>query len=43
METLQVGTRFPDLEARATDGSTVAIPRDLEGSVAVLLFYRGHW
>jgi peroxiredoxin len=43
METLRVGERFPELQARAVDGSTVRIPDDLEGSIAVLLFYRGHW
>lgn len=43
METLRVGERFPELQARAVDGSTVRIPDDLQGNIAVLLFYRGHW
>ena len=43
MEPLRVGTRFPDLQARAVDGSTLRIPEELQGLTAVLLFYRGHW
>jgi peroxiredoxin len=43
METLRVGERFPELQARAVDGSTLRIPDELEGVPAVLLFYRGHW
>jgi peroxiredoxin len=43
MDTLRVGERFPELQARAVDGSTLRIPGDLQGSIAVLLFYRGHW
>ena len=43
METLRVGERFPELQARGVDGSTLRIPEGLEGSIAVLIFYRGHW
>jgi peroxiredoxin len=43
METLRVGNRFPQLQARAVDGSTLRIPEDLQGSIPVLIFYRGHW
>ena len=43
METLRTGTRFPDLQARAVDASTLRIPEELQGLTAVLLFYRGHW
>jgi peroxiredoxin len=43
METLRVGDRFPELQARAVDGTTLRLPDGLSGSSAVLLFYRGHW
>ena len=43
MDTLRVGERFPELQARAVDGGTLRIPDDLQGFIAVLLFYRGHW
>jgi peroxiredoxin len=43
METLRVGERFPELQGRAVDGSTLRIPDDLQGIIAVLIFYRGHW
>ena len=42
METLRIGERFPELQARAVDGSTVRIPDDLEGVITALIFYRGH-
>lgn len=40
---LQNGDRFPDLDLDLVGGGTVAIPRDLAGSYAVVLFYRGSW
>jgi peroxiredoxin len=43
METLRVGERFPQLQARAVDGTTLRLPDELHGTTAVLLFYRGHW
>jgi peroxiredoxin len=43
METLRIGERFPELQGRAVDGSTLRIPDELGDSIAVLLFYRGHW
>jgi peroxiredoxin len=43
MDTLRVGQRFPDLQARAVNGTTLHIPEDLHDATAVLLFYRGHW
>jgi peroxiredoxin len=43
MEPLRVGQRFPELQGRAVDGSTLRIPDGLSGAVGVLLFYRGHW
>jgi peroxiredoxin len=42
METLRVGGRFPELQARAVDGTTLRLPDGLSG-ITVLLFYRGHW
>lgn len=43
MQTLELGDRFPTIEADAVDGSRFTIPDELEGVRAVLLFYRGHW
>jgi peroxiredoxin len=43
METLRVGDRFPELQGRAVDGSTLRLPDGLRDSIGVLLFYRGHW
>ena len=43
METLRIGERFPELQARAADGSLLRIPDDLHDLCAVLIFYRGHW
>jgi peroxiredoxin len=43
VETLRVGEQFPELQARAVDGTTVRVPDQLHEIVAVLLFYRGHW
>lgn len=43
METLRVGQRFPDMTARATDGSELTLPASVAGHDSVLLFYRGHW
>ena len=34
---------FPDLAIDVVGGRTLAIPRDLAGSYAVVLFYRGSW
>ena len=43
METLRVGSRFPDLEIPTIGGGRLRLPDDLRGHPAVLLFYRGHW
>ncbi|HEY7396342.1 MAG TPA: hypothetical protein VH559_15910 [Gemmatimonadaceae bacterium] len=43
MESLRIGQLFPELRANTVDGRAIAIPADLNGSPAVLLFYRGHW
>jgi peroxiredoxin len=43
METLRIGERFPGLQARAVDGTTLRLPDQLHDFIAVLLFYRGHW
>ena len=40
---LQNGDLFPDLTIEVVGGGTLAIPRDLAGSYAVVLFYRGSW
>ncbi|HSM35090.1 MAG TPA: hypothetical protein VK837_01725 [Longimicrobiales bacterium] len=43
MTKLATGDRFPHVDAQAVDGSHFAIPDDLDGLRAVLVFYRGHW
>ncbi len=40
---LQNGDRFPDLAIELVGGGTLVMPRDLAGSYAVVLFYRGSW
>jgi peroxiredoxin len=40
---LQNGDVFPDLAIDVVGGGTLALPRDLAGSYAVILFYRGSW
>jgi peroxiredoxin/GNAT superfamily N-acetyltransferase len=40
---LQNGDRFPDLSIPVVGGGTLVLPRDLEGSYSVILFYRGAW
>jgi peroxiredoxin len=40
---LQNGDRFPDLSIRTIGGGEMVLPRDVEGSYSVILFYRGAW
>jgi peroxiredoxin len=40
---LQNGDFFPDLVVNVVGGLTLSVPRDLAGSYAVVLFYRGSW
>ena len=40
---LQNGDRFPDLSVSTIGGGQMALPRDVEGSYSVILFYRGAW
>jgi len=40
---LRNGDVFPDLIVDVVSGGTLAIPRDVAGSYAVVLFYRGSW
>lgn len=40
---LHNGDLFPDLTIDLVGGRTLAIPRDLDGSYAVVLFNRGSW
>jgi peroxiredoxin len=40
---LQNGDRFPDLSMRGVGGGEIVLPRDVVGSYAVILFYRGAW
>jgi len=43
MATCRIGGRFPTIEFQSVDGRSYKIPQDLQGSIAVVLFYRGHW
>src|SRR5215470_13077045 len=40
---LHNGDLFPDLTIDVVGGGTLPLPRDLAGSYAVILFYRGSW
>ena len=40
---LHNGESFPNLVIDLVDGRTITLPRDLAGSYAVVLFYRGSW
>ena len=40
---LENGELFPDMKIDVVGGRTVTLPRDLVGSYAVVLFYRGSW
>jgi peroxiredoxin len=40
---LQNGDRFPDLSIRTIGDGEMVLPRDVEGSYSVILFYRGAW
>jgi peroxiredoxin len=40
---LRNGDRFPDLSVTTVGGGELVLPRDVEGSYSVVLFYRGAW
>lgn len=40
---LKTGTKAPDFQLKALDGSTVKLSETLKKGPAVLLFYRGEW
>lgn len=40
---IEKGQRFPDMQASVLEGDDLALPDDLEGLWAVVIFYRGHW
>lgn len=40
---LENGEVFPTVSASAVDGGEMTLPHDLEGSWALVVFYRGHW
>ena len=40
---LGTGDQFPALTLNMIDGSSMALPADLEASYTVFLVYRGHW
>jgi len=43
MAKLNAGDPFPELTVSAVDGRSITLPADLEGSDAILLFYRAWW
>lgn len=44
MPKLENGDRLPHIEASALDEEEpMALPEELEGEPAVVIFYRGHW
>jgi hypothetical protein len=40
---LTPGTVFPDLTLNVAGGAPLSVPKDLDSSYSVVLFYRGHW
>ncbi|HET9833178.1 MAG TPA: peroxiredoxin family protein [Vicinamibacterales bacterium] len=40
---LQNGECFPELSVHTVGGNQLTLPRDVEGSYMVILFYRGAW
>jgi len=42
-EKLVPGNTFPDLTLQIAGGGTMSLPKDLNTSYSVILFYRGHW
>jgi peroxiredoxin len=43
MAMLLVDDKFPDIELSLVGGETISLPKDIEGSWAYVLFYRGGW
>jgi len=37
------GNRFPDIRLPVSAGKAIALPRDVAGFWAYVLFYRGGW
>lgn len=37
------GDPFPNFVVPTTDGKQLAIPKDLQGEFAIIIFYRGIW
>ncbi|MGI9524897.1 MAG: hypothetical protein ACR2PG_24975 [Hyphomicrobiaceae bacterium] len=40
---LGIGSAFPTLTVKRTDGGTLDLPTGLTTNWKVILFYRGHW
>ena len=40
---LDTGDAFPSMTLRLLDGSSLALPAEVQGEQSVLLFYRGEW
>lgn len=40
---LTPGAVFPDLTLNIAGGDTLSLPRDIDSTYSVVLFYRGHW
>ena len=43
MQKLTTGDDFQNLTLNLTDGSTLELPRDIDPTFAIVVFYRGHW
>ena len=40
---LGIGDSFPNMTLKLTGGGTLDLPRSLDASYRVIVFYRGHW
>lgn len=43
MPRLNAGDAFPQMTVSTVEGRSLALPADLEGEYAVVLFYRAWW
>ncbi len=42
-EKLGPGSAFPEMALDLVGGGSIALPGDLDGKYAFVVFYRGHW
>lgn len=43
MSPLDIGSQLPEFTLKVGESDTVCLPKDVETSYAIILFYRGHW